>query len=96
MTADFTRRGWLASVGAAALASRLPAAETKKMQGAFMILFTPYTASKAVDYEDLAGEVDFIDRCGAHGIVWPQLGSDFRRGGFGVQIRDIARRTVAA
>ena len=77
MTADFTRRGWLASVGAAALASRLPAAETKKMQGAFMILFTPYTVTKAVDYEDLGGQVDFIDRCGAHGIVWPQLGSEY-------------------
>jgi 4-hydroxy-tetrahydrodipicolinate synthase len=46
------------------------------MQGAFMILSTPYTSSKAVDYEDLAGEVDFLDRCGVHGLVWPQLASE--------------------
>src|SRR5713101_8192026 len=81
--AEFTRRGWLAGIGAAALSSRLPAhaapgkTQSKNMQGAFMILFTPYTASKAVDYEDLGGQVDFIDRCGAHGIVWPQLGSEY-------------------
>jgi hypothetical protein len=32
--------------------------------GAFIILSTPYTASGAVDYEDLAGEADFLVRCG--------------------------------
>ena len=46
------------------------------MQGAFIILSTPYTSSKAVDYEDLAGEVGFLDRCGVHGLVWPQLSSE--------------------
>jgi len=46
------------------------------MQGAFIILSTPYTASKAVDWEDLAGEVDFMDRYGVHGLVWPQLSSE--------------------
>jgi dihydrodipicolinate synthase/N-acetylneuraminate lyase len=34
---------------------------------------TPYTGSKAVDYEDLAHEVEFLDRCGVPGMVWPQL-----------------------
>ena len=46
------------------------------MQGAFIILSTPYTQSKAVDWEDLAGEVDFLDRCGVQGLVWPQLSSE--------------------
>jgi 4-hydroxy-tetrahydrodipicolinate synthase len=46
------------------------------MRGIFIILTTPYTAAKAVDYEDLAKEVDYLERCGAHGMVWPQLGSE--------------------
>ena len=79
MTPDYTRRDWLAGIGVAALSARFPAqaAPSKLLQGAFMILFTPYTANKAVDYEDLAGEVDFCHRCGAHGLVWPQLGSEY-------------------
>ena len=78
MKTNYTRRGWLATVGSAALFSR-PAAiamPEKPMQGAFMILSTPYTSSKAVDYEDLAGEVDFLDRCGVQGMVWPQNASE--------------------
>jgi 4-hydroxy-tetrahydrodipicolinate synthase len=42
------------------------------MRGAFMILNTPFTTSGAVDWEDLAREVAFVDRCGAQGVVWPQ------------------------
>lgn len=37
-----------------------------------MILSTPYTASGEVDWEDLAREAEFVDRCGAQGMVWPQ------------------------
>src|SRR5262245_12707989 len=44
----------------------------KPMRGAFMILTTPFTSSGEVDWEDLAREAMFCDRCGAHGIVWPQ------------------------
>jgi dihydrodipicolinate synthase/N-acetylneuraminate lyase len=44
----------------------------KAMRGAFMILATPFTASGEVDWEDLAREAVFVDRCGAHGVVWPQ------------------------
>src|SRR5262249_44250187 len=29
------------------------------------------------DYEDLEREVDFLDRCGVHGMVWPQLASEY-------------------
>lgn len=30
-----------------------------------------------MDYEDLAAEVNFMDRCGAHGMVWPQMASEY-------------------
>ena len=66
----FTRTG-LAALGALAMAERLPALG-KPMRGAFMILTTPFTASGEVDWEDLAREAAFCDRCGAQGIVWPQ------------------------
>jgi dihydrodipicolinate synthase/N-acetylneuraminate lyase len=79
MKSIYTRRDWLGAATSAALLTKLaPAASmpAKPMQGAFIILSTPYTASKAVDWEDLAGEVDFLDRCGVHGLVWPQLSSE--------------------
>ena len=38
---------------------------------------TPFTESKAVDYDDLAREVGFLERCGVHGMVWPQLASEY-------------------
>src|SRR5262245_77753 len=44
----------------------------KPMRGAFMILTTPFTESGAVDWDDLVREVDFCDRSGVHGLVWPQ------------------------
>ncbi len=87
----FTRREWLATVGAAAgsgaavgaaaalfPSGRLRAAEAKPMRGAFMIMSTPYTAANEVDYDDLASQVDFLDRCGVHGLVWPQNSSEQR------------------
>jgi 4-hydroxy-tetrahydrodipicolinate synthase len=78
MKAVSTRRNWLASLGSAAMLSRTvaKAAPGKPLQGAFIILSTPYTSSKAIDWEDLAGEVDFLDRCGVQGLVWPQLSSE--------------------
>ena len=47
------------------------------MRGIFIIMATPYTSAGAVDFEDLAREVDFMDRCGVHGMVWPQLASEY-------------------
>ncbi len=49
------------------------------MRGIFIIMTTPYTESREVDFEDLAKEVDFLDRTGTHGMVWPQLGSEVWR-----------------
>jgi len=47
------------------------------MEGAFIIVATPYDEKKAVDYDDLAGEVDFLDRSGVQGMVWPQMASEY-------------------
>ncbi len=75
----FTRREWLTTVVAAAVAPSLRVrAATTSMRGAFMILSTPYTAAGEVDYDDLAHEVEFLDRCGVHGLVWPQNSSEQR------------------
>ena len=77
-----TRRELLSAIGAAAVAPRLRpmvrAAEGHPMSGAFMILSTPYTESNEIHHEDLAGQVDFLDRCGVHGFVWPQNSSEQR------------------
>jgi len=81
MNASCTRRELLAAAGSAALFARskataAPSMPAKSMQGAFIILSTPYTATKAVDWEDLASEVDWMNRFGVHGLVWPQLSSE--------------------
>jgi 4-hydroxy-tetrahydrodipicolinate synthase len=67
-----TRREFLASVAAAAAARHALSAAGKPMRGAFMILHTPFSASGGVDWDDLAREALFVDRAGAHGVVWPQ------------------------
>ena len=73
-----TRRELLTAAAAftayPALAEKAPDAKT--MQGAFIILTTPYTTAKEVDYEDLTGEIAFLDRCGVQGLVWPQFSSE--------------------
>ena len=76
----YTRRQWLSTVGAATLLPHLPAraATSKPMRGAFIILSTPYTDANEVDYDDLVREVAFLDRCGVHGLVWPQNSSEQR------------------
>ena len=82
MKHGYTRRQWLAAAGPAAVFSRSVSAAAipaQPLQGAFMILSTPYTLSKALDYEDLAGEVDFLDRCGVQGLVWPQNASELSK-----------------
>lgn len=79
MTSLYSRRRLMTMIGATALGSsvRLIGATGKPMQGAFIIMATPYTDAKEVDYEDLAGEVDFLDRCGVQGMVWPQFASEY-------------------
>src|SRR5438046_4794882 len=78
---NYTRRQLLAGMSVAALGPRLAAAapREKAMRGVFIIMATPYTASDAVYYEDLAREVDFLDRCEVQGMVWPQLASEYSK-----------------
>jgi 4-hydroxy-tetrahydrodipicolinate synthase len=79
MTSILSRRQWLAAAGAAILVKpRLGAAAQKPMRGVFPIMATPFTNSKTLDFEDLAKEVDFLERCGVHGMVWPQNASGYR------------------
>ena len=81
MTEIYSRRQLLIGSAVAALQTRFAAAvpPTKPMRGVFIIMATPYTEANAVDYEDLAREVDFLDRCGVHGMVWPQLASEYSK-----------------
>ena len=67
MQTRFTRRQWLAAVGAGAFGAghAAQASPQKPMRGAFIIMATPYTQSKAVDFEDLAGNA--IDTTAAAG-----------------------------
>ena len=75
-----TRRECLTALASAAMfpTLRVAAAEGKPMRGAFMILSTPYTAGGEVDYDLLGREVEFCDRCGVEGLVWPQNSSEQR------------------
>ncbi len=75
-----TRRQYLAAMATTAAMpfTGLQAATENKMRGALMIMSTPYTNSDAVDYEDLTKEVEFCDRCGVQGLVWPQNSSEQR------------------
>ena len=73
MTPNSTRRSFLLTAGAALAQGPAP----KPMRGAFIIMATPFTQAKALDYDDLAKEVDFLERCGVHGMVWPQMASEY-------------------
>jgi len=71
-----TRRECLPLLAYAAAFPSLRTAATqtsnRPMRGAFMILSTPYNRQGEVDWEDLAREAAFVDRCGCQGMVWPQ------------------------
>jgi 2-keto-3-deoxy-L-arabinonate dehydratase len=86
MTTKYSRREVLATVGAVtgsalSLRSPLAAATGKPMRGIFPIIATPYTKTGQVDFEDLAHEVEWLEKCGAHGYAWPQHASGYP-GGF--------------
>ena len=74
-----TRRQFLGCVAAGSLYARFGFSASKTLRGIFIILATPYADNKAIDYEDLATEVDFMDRCGVQGMVWPQMASEYMR-----------------
>src|SRR5260370_15013902 len=59
------------------LAAAKLGASPKPMRGIFPIRQTPYADSGRLDTETLAREVKFLDKCGVHGVVWPQLASEW-------------------
>ena len=78
LTHGVDRRTFMAMMAGAAVTARAGAAAPQKsLRGIFVIMATPYTESKAVDYQDLANQVNWQNRCGAHGIVWPQMASEY-------------------
>ncbi len=55
----------------------LSAASGKPLRGIFPIMQTPFTTADAVDLPILAKQVLFLEQCGVHGMVWPQLASEY-------------------
>ena len=76
-----SRRDLLRVLGASAAALTLdvdaPGASDRPLRGIFPIVQTPYTEGDEVDYPVLADEIRFLDRTGVHGVVWPQLASQY-------------------
>ena len=71
-----SRRALLAAL-AAAPGLRALAADADEFRGIYPIVATPYDDAGEVDLQTLAEEVRFLDRAGVHGIVWPQLASEY-------------------
>ncbi len=69
-----TRRLFLSLLPAGAAAA---ASGKKPLRGIFPIMQTPFTASDKLDTAALAKEGRFLERCGTHGMVWPQLASEY-------------------
>jgi 4-hydroxy-tetrahydrodipicolinate synthase len=70
------RRKFLKAAAFSLAAARL-GADTKPLRGIFPILQSPYSDSGQLDTETLAKEVKFLDGIGVHGVVWPQLASEW-------------------
>jgi 4-hydroxy-tetrahydrodipicolinate synthase len=70
------RRQFLGLLGAG-IAFAEPSSPRKPLRGIFPIAQTPFTESGKLDPDTLANEAAFVDRCGAHGFVWPQIASEY-------------------
>ena len=72
-----SRRECLLTLGSAAIGAQLSQTALaapdshKAMRGVFIILNTPFMPSGEIDWDDLVREVDFVERGGCSGIVWP-------------------------
>jgi len=79
------RREFLHILGAGAIGWILPSGlmsasqntGSKPLQGIFPIAQTPFTESNILDLDSLVEEVRFIDRGRVHGLVWPQMASEW-------------------
>jgi dihydrodipicolinate synthase/N-acetylneuraminate lyase len=52
-------------------------AGNQPFRGMFPIMQTPFHEDGEIDLEALRKEINFIIAAGAHGMAWPQLGSEF-------------------
>ena len=66
------------ALGAGALLLDRADAATEPLRGIFPIMQTPYTSADQVDMKVLAEQARFLDRCGVHGMVWPQRASQYQ------------------
>jgi dihydrodipicolinate synthase/N-acetylneuraminate lyase len=66
-------------VGVLALGSSPAAAQTraKPMRGLFPIGASPFTDADQLDLECLAAQVKFLNRGRVHGVIWPQIASEW-------------------
>ena len=78
MTQTLTRRSSFGLMASAALLAAPAAAQSapKPMRGVMPIVVTPYRPDAAVDFEDLARQMVFYDKCGCTGAAWPQGNGD--------------------
>src|ERR1700753_3977011 len=72
------RRDTLKLIASAAVLAATPALaqRAKPMRGVMPIVVTPYKADGSVDYDDLARQMVFYDKCGCTGGAWPQGNGD--------------------
>lgn len=68
-----TRRLFLGGLACALAHSK----SGKPMAGIFPIMQTPFTTADAVDFKALEKQVQFLHKTGVHGVVWPQLASEY-------------------
>ena len=69
-----TRRHFLQLLAVSAAAS---ASAAKPLRGIFPIAQSPFTESGELDLDALVEQVKFIDRGRVHGLVWPQIASEW-------------------
>lgn len=53
------------------------AAPANPFRGIFPIVQTPFFDNGQLDPATLSTEIQFLNRCGVHGLAWPQLASEF-------------------
>ena len=71
------RRAFLAAPAALWAPRPAAGAAPNGFRGIFPIVATPYLENGGVDMPTLAKETRFLHRAGVHGIVWPQLASEY-------------------
>jgi len=66
-----------AAAGSSFLLKNASGAESKRFEGIFPIVQTPFKDSGALDTDTLSTEVSFLHRMGVQGMTWPQNASEW-------------------